>query len=271
MPPERHWRTVRTRPSLQRAFGATILTVTLVAASVLTPTIATAVTPSAPATSVVAAASATPEQQVAKLINKHRKAAKLPELKVHTVVQSAAESWGKHLKSKGAFTHSTSKWRSERISASGWASSGENLAWGYTSAAAAVSAWMKSAGHKKNILGKSYRGVGVGYVKGGKHKHYWVVIFSTPKPSMPKGKTPSVSGTVKVGATVTSKTSGWPSGTKLKWQWLREGSVISGATSSKYTVKAADVGKRLRVKVVASNKHYYPASIASGYTRAVPT
>lgn len=260
---------MRPQPSLQRALGAIVLSLTLVAASIAAPSVATAAPPVAPTAAVAAAAAVTPEQQVALLINKQRKAKKLPELKVYTVMQSAAETWGTHLKNKGVFAHSSSSWRSSKISASGWASSGENLAWGYTSASAAVAAWMKSSGHKANILGKSYRGMGIGYVKGGKHRHYWVVIFGVPKPSMTKGTKPVVSGTAKVGSTLVAKTSKWPSGTKLTWTWTRNGVVIPTAKSSSYKVVAADKGRKLQVKVSASNSKYFPTSISSRLTGAI--
>ncbi|GAA5032809.1 CAP domain-containing protein [Microbacterium fluvii] len=251
----------------RRTLAGLAVATALVVGTAASPASAAVVT--APTAVVAAASTTTPEQQVVALINKQRAKAGLPALKSYGAITSAAESWAKHLKTKKIFAHSSSAWRSAKIGASGWKSSGENLAAGQTSAAAAVSAWMKSSGHKANILGKSYKGVGVGYVKGGPYGHYWVVIFGVAKPAIKKGSTPKVSGTATTGAKVTTKSTGWPSGTKLKWQWYREGTAISGATSTSYTVKSADAGKRLRVKVKASNKKYFPASLTSGYSRYV--
>ena len=54
-------------------------------------------------------------------------------------------------------------------------SKGENIAAGYNSPADAVDGWMKSSGHRQNILGDFHRmGVGV-YVKKG--TVYWVQLF----------------------------------------------------------------------------------------------
>lgn len=52
----------------------------------------------------------------------------------------------------------------------GWA---ENIAWGHTSAESVMRSWMKSAGHRRNILTSDYRYLGVGYVDG-----YWVQDFA---------------------------------------------------------------------------------------------
>ena len=53
---------------------------------------------------------------------------------------------------------------------------GENLAQGYTSADAAVNAWMNSTMHRENILKAGFVSCGIGiYEKGG--KWYWVQEF----------------------------------------------------------------------------------------------
>ncbi|MDN6486739.1 MAG: Ltp family lipoprotein, partial [Ancrocorticia sp.] len=75
------------------------------------------------------------------------------------------------------------------------------------------------------------------------------------KGTLKSGK-PSISGTVRVGKTVTAKTGTWSSGTKLTYQWYRNGKVISGAKSAKYKVKTADIGKRLTVKVTGTKAGY---------------
>jgi hypothetical protein len=69
---------------------------------------------------------------------------------------------------------------------------------------------------------------------------------------------PSVSGTAKVGRTLSSSTGGW-SGThpiSYAYQWQRCNptcSAIARATTSRYTLTAADQGAKVRVAVTASN------------------
>ena len=41
---------------------------------------------------------------------------------------------------------------------------GENIAAGQTSSKSAMTSWMNSQGHKKNILTSAYTGIGVGAV-----------------------------------------------------------------------------------------------------------
>lgn len=66
---------------------------------------------------------------------------------------------------------------------------------------------------------------------------------------------PSVSGSTYVGSVLTCSTGTWtgaPTPT-YTYQWKRAGSNISGATSSSYTSKAADVGNAVSCTVTATN------------------
>lgn len=57
---------------------------------------------------------------------------------------------------------------------------GENIAAGHSTAATVMNSWMNSEGHKKNILTKSFKKMGVGYYKkkGSAYTYYWVQLFS---------------------------------------------------------------------------------------------
>ncbi|MCC9055272.1 hypothetical protein LOK55_13495 [Microbacterium sp. F2E] len=50
-------------------------------------------------------------------------------------------------------------------------------------------------------------------------------------------KTPTISGTVKVGKKLTAKPGAWTTGTAFTYQWFAAGSAIKGATKSTATVK----------------------------------
>jgi len=56
---------------------------------------------------------------------------------------------------------------------------GENLACGYTTPDAVVNGWMKSEGHKANILNPAYMSIGIGcvYVSAGIYKIFWAQEF----------------------------------------------------------------------------------------------
>lgn len=75
--------------------------------------------------------------------------------------------------------------------------------------------------------------------------------------------TPTISGAVKVGATVTAVPGAWTAGTTFTYQWNRAGTAIAGATKSTYTPVAADRGKKLTVSVTGSKTGYTSASKTS--------
>jgi uncharacterized protein YkwD len=54
---------------------------------------------------------------------------------------------------------------------------GENIAYGYQSAAAVVQGWMRSSGHRANILSPSYRHSGVGCVMDSRGRLWWTHDF----------------------------------------------------------------------------------------------
>ncbi|GAB2698620.1 protocatechuate 3,4-dioxygenase beta subunit [Microbacterium marinum] len=82
--------------------------------------------------------------------------------------------------------------------------------------------------------------------------------------------TPTISGTVKVGSTLTAKPGTWTTGTTLKYQWSVAGTAVAGATSATFTVPASSVGKTITVTVSGSLDGYASASKTSAATAAVP-
>ncbi|WP_215814464.1 hypothetical protein [Pimelobacter sp. 30-1] len=83
--------------------------------------------------------------------------------------------------------------------------------------------------------------------------------------------TPTVSGEVAVGATLTADAGTWgPAGVTLAHQWLRDGAVIAGATSSTYVLTPADAGTTVTVKVTGTLPGYTTASETSAPAGAVP-
>lgn len=54
---------------------------------------------------------------------------------------------------------------------------GENLALGYKSPAEVVAAWMKSEGHRANLLSEKYSDIGIGITKGENGRYHWAQIF----------------------------------------------------------------------------------------------
>ena len=93
---------------------------------------------------------------------------------------------------------------------------------------------------------------------------YTTLVMESPAlligPGTLTAPTPLISGTRKVGYTLTAAPGTWTLGTTLKYQWYRSGVPITGATASKYTLTAADRGKIMRLRV---------SGIRAGYTTLI--
>ncbi len=82
--------------------------------------------------------------------------------------------------------------------------------------------------------------------------------------------TPKISGTAKVAVKLTAVPGTWsPATVTLRYQWLRDGVAISGATASTYTPTASDGGHRLSVRVTGSRTGYGSVVRTSASTAAV--
>ncbi|PPF17165.1 hypothetical protein C5C94_11425 [Rathayibacter sp. AY1C3] len=82
--------------------------------------------------------------------------------------------------------------------------------------------------------------------------------------------TPTITGTAKVGSTLTAKPGSWgPSPVALTYQWKANGTAISGATSATYKPTSATVGKKITVTVTGKKADYTTATRTSAATTAV--
>ncbi|GAB5404976.1 MAG: hypothetical protein Aurels2KO_32070 [Aureliella sp.] len=84
--------------------------------------------------------------------------------------------------------------------------------------------------------------------------------------------TPTITGTIAENETLTADTSGISDGDglgTLSYQWLRDGSAITGATGSTYTLGDADVGSQISVQVSYTDGNGSSESVTSTATAAV--
>jgi uncharacterized protein YkwD len=58
---------------------------------------------------------------------------------------------------------------------------GENLAYGFSTPASVVTAWMNSEGHKRNLLDPDFKYIGIGYYVNESGRVYCSQLFYTPK------------------------------------------------------------------------------------------
>jgi len=84
---------------------------------------------------------------------------------------------------------------------------------------------------------------------------------------------PTITGTAKVGSTLTAVTGTWSPVPTFTYQWLRDGKAITGATSTTYVLTAADAGHQVSVQVtgglagyVATTKTSQAVTVAAAQT-----
>ncbi len=81
--------------------------------------------------------------------------------------------------------------------------------------------------------------------------------------------TPTVSGTHRVGNTLTATAGTWDSGVTLSYQWLRDGTPIGIATSSTYSLTDFDANKAISVRVTGSKSGFQTTSRDSAATNVL--
>jgi uncharacterized protein YkwD len=125
---------------------------------------------------------ATLQTQVASLSNKERVKAGCAGLRVNAELLWAARGHSKYMATTGKFSH-TGASRSTfvaRAQAAGYtAPRSENIAWGYRSAAEVVNAWMKSPGHRRNLLDCGAKTFAVGVVLSANGTPYYTQVFGS--------------------------------------------------------------------------------------------
>jgi uncharacterized protein YkwD len=104
-------------------------------------------------------------------LNADRRANGLTTLPTQADAQRKAQAWAEKLARENRLVHST---LSDGISVR-WCSLGENVGYG-SSAALIQDAYMKSPGHRANIVSTKWNGVGVGYAKNG-NRVFTVQVF----------------------------------------------------------------------------------------------
>jgi uncharacterized protein YkwD len=104
------------------------------------------------------------------LTNQERAKQGCGALRMNSALSKAAEAHAADMVDKHYFAHDSLDGRSpfDRMKAAGFkgGAMAENIAVGYSSAAAVVKGWMNSPGHRQNILNCTYTMIGIGYDSG---------------------------------------------------------------------------------------------------------
>lgn len=121
------------------------------------------------------------ESLILDLVNIERSKVGLNPLKLDSLLSSTAQLKSKDMADKNYFSHTSPTYGSpfDMMKSFGvkYSYAGENIAQGHSSAKNVMDAWMKSPGHRENILSPNFAKLGLGYiVKNG--TTYWTQMFT---------------------------------------------------------------------------------------------
>lgn len=120
------------------------------------------------------------EAEVIDLVNAERRRARCPEVHLDKRLRTAARGHSVDMAKHETMSHEGSDGSSpwDRAEEAGYdAALSENVAMGYATAEAVMEAWMKSQGHRDNILNCEAKAVGVGLVRAVDTTAYWTQMF----------------------------------------------------------------------------------------------
>ncbi|WP_299409475.1 CAP domain-containing protein [Acaryochloris sp. IP29b_bin.148] len=177
------------------------------------------------------------DQKILQLVNQERSSAGLNTLSLSQKLDQAADGHSKRMATGDFFSHNdpqTGTSAGDRIEAAGytdWSTWGENIAAGQTTPEAVVQGWMRSSGHRANILNPNFTHMGLGYhlltndTGQVNYSHYWTQVFgaganpgnyvaqtdgqTTPPPQQPPSpKTPTAGNDLLKGTNQSDKIAG---------------------------------------------------------------
>ncbi len=125
--------------------------------------------------------------EVVRLTNVERSNARLREFRANPRLMRAAQIHAEQMAEVGRMAHELPGSRypraADRLAAAGyvWSAYAENVATGRAmTPATAVSGWMRSAGHRANILNARYTELGAGYAVNARGERHYVQVFGDP-------------------------------------------------------------------------------------------
>jgi uncharacterized protein YkwD len=125
------------------------------------------------------------QQQVLDLVNRNRRRSGCGPLVLDRRLGLAAQAHAADMARQRYFAHDSRNGEDagQRVRDEGysWQRYGENIARGPGSSSAVVNGWMRSPGHRRNILDCRLREMGLGLAYDRRHRPYWVQDFATPR------------------------------------------------------------------------------------------
>jgi len=140
------------------------------------------------------------ESDIVRFTNRYREKARLQPLKISPALTFLARKQNEHMCANGTLSHESKMfpegWRkfSDRMQAARVRSAGENIAYSTIGKGAEqwadfiVKGWMKSPGHRKNILNVKFNYLGVAVWECGGKVAYATQVFSADIGRIPRGR-----------------------------------------------------------------------------------
>lgn len=123
------------------------------------------------------------EGEIARMTNAERSTRGLGQLTFDDTLSDIARKHSEDMIRRNFFDHKNPDGAqpSDRARKAGYSfrMMGENIAAGQPDTASVMSAWMKSTGHRQNILTKGYEKIGVGIARTSQGTPYWTQMFAT--------------------------------------------------------------------------------------------
>lgn len=118
-----------------------------------------------------------------KLIKLHNQArheggwfsSKIPPLEYNQELSKYAQDWASYMASTNKLVHSSMT----SIIDIGFNRAGENIAYGQIDEEKVMKSWLRSYGHRRNIMNKSFTEIGCGFDYSLNDIPYWCVCFAT--------------------------------------------------------------------------------------------
>jgi uncharacterized protein YkwD len=124
--------------------------------------------------------------EVVALVNAHRAAKGFAPLAVSVSLTRSADWKARHMAAYRYLAHNdpappVARSVGQRLAACGYGGRtyGENVAYGFATPAAVVSAWLRSSGHRANIESRAFRTIGVGVATAANGAVYWAQNFGS--------------------------------------------------------------------------------------------
>ena len=121
------------------------------------------------------------EREAAELVNKARAREGLSPLRLDERLSNIARHKSQDMKDRQYFSHDSPVYGSpfEMLTSFGvhYRRAGENIAKGQQTADRVVNAWLKSPGHRDNILDPTFNKIGMGLVWDKQGNSYWTQLF----------------------------------------------------------------------------------------------